>query len=680
MATIRRREDVRTLRRRDGLLRYASNVTSQNGEDGILRRLMELVVHGKTCCSHCGCDENEDNRLCHHLVDVGAWDGKHLSNTYSLLVDGRRGGADSAKGCLWKGILVEADEERFQELQRLHEGLGNTCVKRMVSGIEGSDDSLGGILQKFGPLIALPDNFDFLCIDIDGSDYWVWQNLLESRRWRPKVVCIEFNPTIPNDIIYVPPNDDSIRHGCSLSALVELGRSHAYVLVETTLFNAFFVEEELYRRYLTEVVPDTSIEALHETTMGTSLYQLYDGTIKLAGCRKLLWHRLPIDEESLQVVPVNQRQLPFAPQGANLASFDASIVVDTSSYCRSDDATVRSSPEILEEQQRMCSAALLEYLLRDGFCYVRGTGIAASLCRDALQVTNAFLQEADESVRRSCLTRDRARRGYSPSCTENFASLLGKEGPNDLVRKFRLGPPSSTDDRASSLLQPNVWPTAEDWELAPRFRSVIEAYYRGVCKAAHGVVEAICAGLLLERPELARPLAPIMRPVEADSSLDDNVLRCMTTSILTLLGYRAGSRHKGKNKGPLVAAHTDVGVITVLLFDDGTCAKLQRRTSDGWVDVTLPRQVPDDPIFVINVADCLSELSGGRLPSTVHRVVASGTRRSDNRRPTPRNCCALFVGLDPIKQLELPGGEKMPYEEWRKRRIARAQGFLCGAR
>ncbi len=38
-------------------------------------------------------------------------------------------------------------------------------------------------------------------------------------------------------------------------------------------------------------------EALHETTMGTSLYQLYDGTIKLFGTKKLLWHRVGIEEQ-----------------------------------------------------------------------------------------------------------------------------------------------------------------------------------------------------------------------------------------------------------------------------------------------------------------------------------------------------------------------------------------------
>jgi hypothetical protein len=30
--------------------------------------------------------------------------------------------------------------------------------------------------------------------------------------------------------------------------------------------------------------------------------------------------------------------------------------------------------------------------------------------------------------------------GYSPVCSENFASLIGERGPNDVVRKFRIGP------------------------------------------------------------------------------------------------------------------------------------------------------------------------------------------------------------------------------------------------
>jgi len=243
--------------------------------------------------------------------------------------------------------------------------------------------------------------------------------------------------------------------------------------------------------------------------------------------------------------------------------------------------------------------------------------------------------------------------------TENFASLVGEKGPNDLVRKFRIGPEDASG--SSALWQSNIWPSVEDWDHALLFSNTIQAYYSAMTEAAQVVVKAICGALLARDSGLGTAL----RPLTENDTLSH-------TSILTLLGYRTGTRHKGKNKGPLVAPHTDVGVVTILLFDQGDCAALQRSDgSGGWVDVSLPKTIPADPIFVVNVADCLSTLARGKLPSTLHRVVTqSGT--------TPRNCCALFVGLDPTQVLEV-NGESMTYEEWRKLRIARAQAVLKSA-
>ena len=119
----------------------------------------------------------------------------------------------------------------------------------------------------------------------------------------------------------------------------------------------------------------------------------------------------------------------------------------------------------------------------------------------------------------------------------------------------------------------------------------------------------------------------------------------------------------------------------MLLFDGGerSCGRLQRvdkrtdreatvETGTKWVDVALPATVPTDPIWVINVADCLSELSGGELPSTLHRVMPAGGE-------DPRSCLALFMGLNPTSQLKLKGGT-VTYEEWRRDRIAKAQAVL----
>jgi isopenicillin N synthase-like dioxygenase len=448
--------------------------------------------------------------------------------------------------------------------------------------------------------------------------------------------------------------------GTSLAALVELASAHDYVLVETTLYNAFFVRKREYEEFLNEIVPDTSIEALHETTMGTSTYQLYDGTLKLWGCKRMLWHRLPLEENKLQMLPVERRIFPFAPSSSAIQEqiFDISQVVDVSPYCQ-------STTDFPNYDIQKCAFDLYTQLQANGFCLIRGTGIDPSLCQRALEATHDFLQDAEETVRRSCLAADRARRGYAPMNVENFSSLLGEQGPNDLVRKFRVGPLRArwVDNTSSNnaLLQENIWPPINLWDKAPAFQATVESYYEAACAAAQGVVRAMCDGLLQAHPDLQASLQPLLGGSE------------QSTSILTLLGYSSGTRHKGKNKSPLVAAHTDVGVVTMLLFDGGsrTCAQLQRSDGrDGWVDVELPSEVPSDPIFVLNVADCLSDLSWKRLPSTLHRVVARP------KSTIPRNCCALFVGLDSATHLLIDNNETISYEEWRRRRIAKAQMVL----
>lgn len=710
---VTRRRPHKSQRRRDGLIQFAYDRTSQNGEDGIIRKIFQDVLPLPPP------DESGVGgvRFC---CDVGAWDGRHLSNTFSLLVGVETADGDhldhqpsSQTKSPWRGLLIEADPNKFRDLETLHQPLGNICVNATVSGDPSSEDSLVSIIRN--SVEKFPLDFDFLCIDVDGSDYWLLDQVFDSE-FRPKVICVEANPTMPHDLIYIPARDDSIRHGASLAALVELAESKDYVLVETTIYNAFFVPKTLYDQYFEQLVPDTSIEALHEMTMGTSLYQLYDGTIKLWGCKKLLWHRIAMDEAKMQLLSHSQRNFPFSPSResprSDLEKQIAESAVDMSSYCAKLVADFSSSEgptasgtmassipssEQVECSRKVCSSGLLRQLHSDGFALVHGTGIAGQLCRQALHVTHSFLQEADESVRRSCLsTNDRARRGYSPMNTENFASLIGQEGPNDLVRKFRMGPPSTitsssqstnnsdipdpttpaTSAQSSSLLRPNVWPVPSndqwDAQLCHDFQSTLEAYYDQICAAANAIVRALCDGLISEHPALAPSL------LEAFSSIqdEDDHQNLAHTSILTLLGYRAGTRHKKTQKKrlvhPLVAAHTDVGVITVLLYDAGDCAVLQRKApnedTDNFEDVILPSRVPDDPIFVVNVADCFSALTRNYLPSTIHRVMPQGGS-------VPRNCLALFVGLDPEQNLTFDD-EQVSYEVWRRNRIAESQRVL----
>ncbi|KAL7549192.1 hypothetical protein ACHAWF_012458 [Thalassiosira exigua] len=696
---IRRRKDCRSLRRRDGLIRYARNNTSQNGEDGIISRLFELLPASRQ----------------RWAVDVGAWDGVHLSNTHSLLVGGEQNDAGDGEKSKWNGVLIEADPQRFQDLEMLHRPLDNLCICAEVSCRPDSPQSLPSILNRDAP--HLPRDFDFLSIDVDGIDYWLLDDIIHSESaqssFRPKVVCIEFNPTMPIDLVYIQPRDDNIRHGSSLSALVELANASGYTLVETTLFNAFFVRKELYERYLSKEVPDTSIEALHEITMGTELYQLYDGTMKLWGCKKMLWHRLPMEEKKMQMLPSDERSFPFAPSSEgvvsnglgdngksemkNIAAIDSDdkvksdhireLAIDMSPYCLGSEEP--NSCVVGLDRRRECCSRLNDALQKDGFALVKGTGVPGKLCESALQTAKSFLHDADESVRRSCLTKDRARRGYSPICTENFASLIGKHGPNDLVKKFRLGPEkSSNEGSTSSLHQPNAWPNDETWDPynASFFRSSVEEYFERTCHAADCILSAICDGLIAGDERISESVRVFSKLPEPECGTESSRDTNSHTSILTLLGYQPGSRHKKGSKGymrPLVSAHTDVGVITMLHFDNGQCASLQRAANAGgedpdnnkWIDVNLPPTSGEDPVFVINVGDCLSELSGGTLRSSLHRVVPRPCLKTSDVN-VARTCLALFVGLEPSASLTLPSGEVISYEKWRQQRIARATAVL----
>ena len=52
--------------------------------------------------------------------------------------------------------------------------------------------------------------------------------------FRPQVVCIEFNPTIPNRVSFIQDADMRIYQGSSLLALTDLALKKGYTLIGNT--------------------------------------------------------------------------------------------------------------------------------------------------------------------------------------------------------------------------------------------------------------------------------------------------------------------------------------------------------------------------------------------------------------------------------------------------------------
>ena len=185
---------------------------SQWGEDGALEYILKKLP------------ENDS-----HLVEFGAWDGKHLSNGFHFL-----------EKHAYTGVLIEMDSDRFVDLKKNMFGYKASCIQAMV-GYEGNS-RLDHILSGTN----IPRNFDLLSIDIDGNDYQVWDALKE---YRPKVVIIEINASVFPGAIEINNPDKSFElfvSGSSISALTRLANSKGYRLIQNVGCNAIFVDNIYY--------------------------------------------------------------------------------------------------------------------------------------------------------------------------------------------------------------------------------------------------------------------------------------------------------------------------------------------------------------------------------------------------------------------------------------------------
>ena len=251
------------------LLQYRRNTNSQIGQDGILEKIFEVIGPGGTFC-----------------VEFGAWDGRHLSNTWNLIANQN-----------WNAILVEGNPERCAQIAQTHPYPRVKTVNAFV-GWEG-ERSLDNILSACGA----PPSPDLVSIDVDGNDWHIWRSL---QRHRPRVILIEFNPTVPNDVFFVQDADPEVNQGSSLLSMIELGKTKGYSLVCANLWDAFFVLDDLYPAF---AIPDNGIDAMyHYPEMETRLFQGYDGTLLTAGNHRLVWKDIAFSAEDLQVLPRSLRR------------------------------------------------------------------------------------------------------------------------------------------------------------------------------------------------------------------------------------------------------------------------------------------------------------------------------------------------------------------------------------
>lgn len=168
-------------------------------------------------------------------------------------------------------------------------------VNKRIGLTEGS--LLDDILESYN----LPKDIDFMSINIDGLDFWVFDSL---KKYQRKVVIIEFNPTIPLEVKWVQERNFALSQGVSALAINDLGISKSYTVVAATHCNIIFVKDE-HLEYLnlkniskkiTNVIAENKIKKIY-------LFSTYDGKIFLSADLTLPWHGIRVSKEHLQVLP-----------------------------------------------------------------------------------------------------------------------------------------------------------------------------------------------------------------------------------------------------------------------------------------------------------------------------------------------------------------------------------------
>lgn len=255
------------------LLDFQRNITSECGEDGILAHVFEKIgVVNKYC------------------VEVGAHDGVSFSNTFALTRD-----------CGWSGLMIESDARLYQRLVDTHRSSDRVRTTHARVSSDGQT-SLTNLLRK----ASAPNEIDFLCLDVEGNDYHLWANL---RNYRPRVVMIDFNPTVPNDVLFVQEDSALKNDGASLRALIELGSALGYELAATTTWNAIFVRRDLFGRL---AINDNSINRMYYPIFEMRVFWSINCYLHIRGCDRLVRHNYIFDPEQIQPIPANVRTIPYA--------------------------------------------------------------------------------------------------------------------------------------------------------------------------------------------------------------------------------------------------------------------------------------------------------------------------------------------------------------------------------
>jgi hypothetical protein len=196
---------------------YGNNVTSQAGEDGIIKEIFKRL-------------EIDKGVFC----EFGALDGIMFSNSKELADKG------------WIGLYIEAGRECGKCVENFKDNPRITVLKEYVGEFDAMGKTSKVMEKSFDTICkkSFDKELDFLVIDVDGGDYEIMRGI---KKYLPKVLMIECNPfRHPLDETYYGYVIGDVQE--SLTVMNQLGEKMGYKMLCWTQ-NIFFIKEEYYHLF-----------------------------------------------------------------------------------------------------------------------------------------------------------------------------------------------------------------------------------------------------------------------------------------------------------------------------------------------------------------------------------------------------------------------------------------------
>ena len=313
---------------------------------------------------------------------------------------------------------------------------------------------------------------------------------------------------------------------------------------------------------------------------------------------------------------VGATETAFARQEETMAA-QALPIVDMATYRAGEpDAKARLIKEIADKSRRL------------GFFYLVNHGVSEALLAEQLAWSRRFfdLPHADKAA--LDFRNLPVRRGYEPMAMQTLEAGM----PPDQKEGFTVGREPEPSDPSSPFEGPNQWPASRPGFDASAFRRQMEAYRQAMTALGQDLCGLFAASLDLPEDYFTEALS---RP----------------SVVVRLLRYPA--QPAGASSGRLGAgAHTDWGLITILLQDD--CGGLEIETEGRWIEAA-----PVPGALIINLGDMVVRLTGGRYASNLHRVLNQAANRDRHSVATFFNPHAFYL-VDCVPTCVPPAGKPDP--------------------